>query len=92
MSGTDSPDGRGARLFEWTWDPDPSDTWAQTEYVFLLRHADGAATTAIESHRHGLFPEATWTRLLAEAGYTPAILVEETDEDRQPRTLFLAHL
>ncbi|MEQ8716693.1 MAG: class I SAM-dependent methyltransferase [Acidimicrobiales bacterium] len=91
VSGTDGPDGRGARLFEWTWDPDPADTWAQTEYVFVLRDADGAVTTASESHRHGLFPEATWIRLLSDAGYTPTSFVEETDEDRPLRTLFVAH-
>jgi len=79
-----------ARLFEWAWDPDPADTWAQTEYVFMLRHADGSVTRASESHRHGLFPESTWVRLLTDAGFTPRVLVEETDEDRQPRTLFLA--
>jgi len=90
VSGSDSPDGRGARLFEWTWDPDPADTWVQTEYVFVLRNADDAVSTASESHHHGLFPEATWIRLLTEAGYTPTSLVEETDEDRQPRTLFVA--
>ena len=25
------------RYLEWTYDPDPSDTWTVTEYVFVLR-------------------------------------------------------
>ncbi len=90
VSGSDSPDGRSARLFEWSWDPDPTDTWTQTEYVFVLRRSDGAVTTVSETHRHGLFPESTWLRLLAEAGLAPISVVEETEEDRQPRTLFMA--
>jgi SAM-dependent methyltransferase len=90
VSGSDGDDGRGVRLFEWTWDPDPGDTWAQTEYVFVLRHQDGQVTTVSESHRHGLFPEATWMGLLTDAGYTPTSVVEATDEDRPPRILFLA--
>ena len=34
------------RYLEWSWDPDPDDTWTQTEYVFLLREAGrcGACT------------------------------------------------
>lgn len=39
--GTDGTNGRGARYLEWTWDPDPTDTWTLTECAFLLRHADG---------------------------------------------------
>lgn len=92
ISGSDSHDGGGARLFEWTWDPDPTDTWVRTEYVFVLRDEQGVVTTTSESHRHGLFPEATWIRLLTRAGYTPTTLIEETDEDRPPRTLFIADL
>jgi hypothetical protein len=75
---------------EWTWDPDPDDTWVRTEYAFLLRRADGTVTATHESHRHGLFPEATWLRLLAAAGFAPTPLVEETSEDRPPRTVFVA--
>jgi hypothetical protein len=88
--GSDLDDGRAARLFEWTWDPDVTDTWVQTEYVFVLREADGTVRSFHESHRTGLFPEATWLRLLRAAGFEVRAETEETTEDREPRTIFLA--
>ena len=89
IGGDDAPDGRGVRFLEWTWDPDPHDTWIQTEYSFVLRERDGSITTAHESHRTGLFPERTWLRLLAEVGLTATRLTEDTTEDRPPRTIFI---
>lgn len=58
----------GLRYLEWCWDPDPGDDTFQVDYAFLLREADG--TTRVEHDRHveGLFPAATWLRLLAAAG------------------------
>jgi SAM-dependent methyltransferase len=89
--GTDGPDGRAARYLAWTTRPDPDGTTVLTEYAFLLRSADGRVTSRHEAHRTGVFPETTWLRLLAEAGLTPERLVEETTEDRPPRTVFVAH-
>ena len=90
VGGTDAPDARGVRFLEWTWDPDPTDTWVQTEYSFVMREADATITTAHESHRTGLFPEQTWLRMLTDAGLKPTRIVEETTEDRRPRTVFVA--
>jgi SAM-dependent methyltransferase len=87
--GVDVPDGRGARYLEWSWDPDPADSWALTEYAFLLREADGTVRAAHETHRTGLFGRETWLRLLAEAGFAPEAVREETTEDRIPREIFL---
>ncbi|MCC6437055.1 MAG: class I SAM-dependent methyltransferase [Acidimicrobiales bacterium] len=92
VGGADGPDGRGVRFLEWTWDPDPTDTWVQTEYSFVLRDANGSITAAHESHRTGLFPESTWLRVLADAGFSPSRIVEETSEDRPGRVLFLGTL
>ena len=41
QGGNDSEDGRGVRYLSWSTDPDPTDTTTRTEYVFLLRSADG---------------------------------------------------
>jgi SAM-dependent methyltransferase len=87
--GSDGPDGRAARYLEWSWDPDPADTWTQTQYAFLLREADGTVQVAHETHRCGLFPRATWLRLLGEAGFAPEAVPEVTEEDRPPRELFV---
>ena len=89
--GTDGADGRAARYLMWDWDPDPDDTWTAVEYAFLLRDADGVVRLVHETHRNGVFPTATWLRLLAEAGFRPETAVEQTTEDRNPRTIFLGH-
>jgi SAM-dependent methyltransferase len=89
--GSDDKDGRGARAaryLEWTWDPDPADTWILTKYAFLLRQADGSVDVVHDTHRTGLFSRDTWLRLLAEAGFEPGAVTEQTDEPRMPRELF----
>jgi SAM-dependent methyltransferase len=89
--GNDGRDGRGIRFLEWSWDPDPGDTWAQTEYAFVLRAGDGSTEVVHESHRVGLFPRSTWLHLLAEAGFEAEVVTEVTSEDRTPRQVFVAH-
>jgi trans-aconitate methyltransferase len=88
--GSDDADGRGARYLAWTWDPDPADTSIITEYAFLLREADGSVRAVHETHRTGLFSRDVWVRLLADAGFDPYIVTEQTGEDRVARDLFLA--
>jgi SAM-dependent methyltransferase len=89
--GTDGPDGRGVRFLDWVWDPDPTDTWIQTEYAFLLRDPGGSVRVVHETHRTGLFNQVVWLRLLAGAGFEPRAVTEETTEDGTPRTLFVGH-
>ena len=57
----------------------------------MFRHADGSVDAGHETHRTGLFPRATWTRLLAAAGFTVEVVAEVTTEDRTPRELFVGH-
>lgn len=87
--GVDAPDGRGVRFLDWVWDPDPTDTWIQTEYAFLLREPDGSVRVVHETHRTGLFDRDTWLRLLTSAGFEARMMVEETTEDRTPREIFI---
>jgi SAM-dependent methyltransferase len=89
--GHDSEDGRGIRYLEWTWDPDPADTWVHTAYAFVLRHADGTVESSHETHRLGLFPRGTWLRLLRDVGFEPRLHRERSTEDRPPRDVFVAH-
>ena len=44
--GHDGADGRSVRYLEWSWDPDPTDTWTQTDYTFLLRDARRRGTAS----------------------------------------------
>lgn len=90
--GTDGEDGSGIRYLEWTWDPNPTDTWAQTEYSYLMREPDGTIRTAAESHTFGLFPTVTWLDLLQRNGFEATSVVEQSEEDRPLRTLFVARV
>ena len=56
--GSDSADGRGVRYLEWTWDPDPSDTWVATEYAFLLREGPEPGPAGARDPSHGRFSPA----------------------------------
>lgn len=89
--GSDAPDGRGVRYLDWTWDPDPADTWVLSEYAFVLRHTDHTVQFAHETHRLGLFSHSTWLRLLAKAGFGAQAVAEVTTEDRPPRDFFVGH-
>jgi SAM-dependent methyltransferase len=88
--GSDGEDGRAVRFLEWTIDPDPTDTVVRTDYLFLLRHADGTTQTATETHHLGLFPRETWLRVLAEVGFEARRISETTSDDRVPRDVFIA--
>jgi SAM-dependent methyltransferase len=87
--GSDGADGRAVRFLDWTWDPDPADTWIATEYAFALRHADGVVEVVHETHRTGLFSRAEWLRLLTAAGFEAEHVVEDTSEDRPRRDVFI---
>jgi SAM-dependent methyltransferase len=86
--GADGADGRAARFLDWSWDPDPADTWTQTDYVYMLRRPGEPLRVVQESHRLGLFPRDTWLRLLAGTGFEAQSLTEQTSEDRRPREVF----
>lgn len=66
--GHDAPDGRGLRYLEWSWDPNPNDTTFEVAYAFVLREADGTTRVELDRHTEGLFPEATWLRLMDACG------------------------
>jgi SAM-dependent methyltransferase len=89
--GHDSPDGRAARYLQWTSDPDPADSWTQTDYAFLLRDIDGTMHLVHETHRAGLFSRDVWLRLLTEVGFAARSITEVTTEERTPRELFIGH-
>jgi SAM-dependent methyltransferase len=67
--GHDGADGRSLRYLEWTYDPDPADTTVVTLFAYLLREADGSARSLDDRHVEGIFPRATWLRLLADVGF-----------------------
>ena len=74
-------EGRALRYLAWTWDPDPSDTTYVVDYAYLLREQDGDVRTVHDRHIEGLFPRATWVRLLSEAGFQVRSATRPVDED-----------
>lgn len=85
--GGDGVDGRAARAFWWTVADGDGVT---TDYVFLLRDANGEVEVAHDRHHTGLFGRAVWLRLLKDAGFEPREVIEETTDDRTPRIFFVA--
>jgi len=69
--GHDGPDGRALRYLEWTRDEDPDDTAYEVDYAIVLREPGRPPRLEHDHHRCGLFPIATWERLLAASGLTP---------------------
>lgn len=76
--GHDDESGRSLRYLMWTHEPDPSASTYEVDFAVLLREQN--KSTRIEHDRHllGVFPEATWLRLVGEAGLA---LVEPAVED-----------
>ncbi|WP_173019570.1 class I SAM-dependent methyltransferase [Streptomyces alkaliphilus] len=89
--GEDAADGRGVRYLEWGLPVEPGAHTARTEYTFTLREADGTVRTAHETHVTGLFPAATWTRLLRGTGFEVSTATESGTEGEPTRTLFIGH-
>lgn len=89
VSGGEASDGRAAQLLEWSEPVAPGTTSAVVHYGFLLRDADGHVRMEYDRHECGVFPEATWVRLLAARGFEVQVLDEATAVDRPPRRLFL---
>ncbi len=70
---------RSVRTLAWTWDPDPADTEFRTDYVFALREA-GTVRTVHDQHLEGLFPIATWERVLRAVGFEVATTSRDIGE------------
>lgn len=91
VSGGDAPDGRAARLLEWSEAPTPGTSRVVVHYSFLLRDRDGQVHSVYDRHECGLFPSDTWTRVLMDHGFTVEVVIERTSDDRTPRHLFVGH-
>jgi SAM-dependent methyltransferase len=67
--GHDGEDGRSLRYLEWTHAPDPPGATTYTvDYAIVLRAPGEPLEIVHDRHTLGVFPEATWRRLLAESG------------------------
>lgn len=83
QGGSDSPD-RSLRFLQWIFDPDPTDTTYLVDFAILLRNQRGKARVVHDRHTLGLFPRATWLRLLREVGLKAVVV-----HDDEVREIFL---
>ena len=55
------------------FDPDPSDTWFEQTYVFLIRQAGQPLHVETDTHRCGLYDLDEILKLLREVGFEPQV-------------------
>lgn len=60
---------RRVTYVEYTFDPDPADTQVEALMTYLIEE-DGTVQIEHDRHTWGLFPKATWIRLMEEAGFS----------------------
>jgi SAM-dependent methyltransferase len=77
--GIDGPE-RGMRYLEWT-QPVIRGTTYEADLVYLLREADGARRVVHDRIVLGIFPRATWKRLLTEAGFGNVAIAQQSGRD-----------
>jgi SAM-dependent methyltransferase len=90
----DEASGRAVRFLEWSRPPAPGSTAGVVDYAFVVRDKDGSVHHVHEEHTFGVFPEATWMRLVSQAGFEARCVVEQMNptleaEERTPRRMFL---
>jgi len=76
--GHDGDDGRSLRYLEWTHAPEPGATSYVTDFAILARGPGDELQVVHDRHTLGLFPRATWERLIASVGLE---LVDTTVEN-----------
>ena len=67
--GHDGEDGRSLRYLEWSEAPRDGDTRYVTRYAYVLVERGQPDRLLLDVHEDGVFPRATWLRLLEKAGF-----------------------
>lgn len=67
----DEDDGRGIRFLQWSQEP-VGNTY-EVHFAYMLREGDRTRLDG-ETHRFGLFDQATWVELIEGAGLSPRVL------------------
>ena len=88
-TGGHSDSSRRVHYEERDYDPDPTDTEYLSEMTYHLQVQGEPDRVVTETHRLGLFPRATWLRLLTEAGFVAEVKVMEHSELDYPMDVFL---
>ena len=89
VGGTDGPDGRGLRYLEWSHAPEPGSTAYDVDFVVVLRDAAGRSDVVHDRHRCGLFPTATWLRLLEAEGLDASLRAGDPLDEEAPQDVLV---
>ena len=73
---------------EYSADLEPDDTTIESTYVFFIKRG-GELQVEVDSHTTGLFPIATWGRLLAEGGFEVERVDYPVSKDGRPMFLWV---
>ena len=84
--GHDASDGRGLRYISWSHPVAAGAVTEITDYVILLRKADGSVEVVHDRHTCGLFPRDTWHTAFVRAGFAPP----KISRDSWGREVFIA--
>ncbi len=76
---------RGLRYLQWDHDPAPGEATFFTDFAYLLKESD-QVWVEHDRHEFGLFPRATWMRLIREVGFQNPTLIPDPWE----REIFVA--
>ena len=87
--GHDGADGRALRYVEWSQPVPEGETAARVDFAILTRERDGTTRACHDAHVFGFFPEATWTRLVREAGFEVSIAPGDPGEEDAAQPVFV---
>ncbi len=76
---------------EYSTDLDPTDTAIETTYVYFIKR-NGKLQVEVDNHVTGMFPIATWQRLLTEAGFAVERVDYPVSEDGRDMWLWVGSL
>lgn len=80
---------RSVRYLEWTWDADPNDTVVNYEFILGLKEGDDLRAV-VDRQVVGIFPRATWLRLLRDVGFE-ARAIEDPSTGDERGEVFIGH-
>lgn len=82
-------DGRAMRYFAWVWQRAGEPERYVVDYAIMTRVGDGDTAVHHDRHEEGLFPRATWVRLLEGAGFAVERLTWAHSEVERPLEMLL---
>ena len=89
-SGGSDGEGRALRYLAWAWRRDGESDRYVVDYALMTRVGDGPTEVHTDRHEEGLFPRATWLRLLDAAGFDAQARTRHDDWAARDLDVFVA--